>query len=194
MTSTRLEEPTASRRLLWQVPLALALAALAIWVVGARPILAPVLYLTAVSGELCRVDIREHRLPNTLVLPGYVFAAVGLVWEWLAGAAVPGVTLSVPLWMPLLSGGAYLAFLLVLNLAGGMGMGDVKLAGVLGLALGALGVVPSIAGPVLGFVSGGVAGLAAVIAPNLSTWGRIPFGPFMLFGFWAAVALAEKTA
>ncbi|MDQ1581094.1 MAG: leader peptidase (prepilin peptidase) / N-methyltransferase [Microbacteriaceae bacterium] len=168
-------------RVAWQVPLAIGLAALAVLAAGVRPELVLFLYLAAVTGEMCRADLSEHRLPNTLVVPGYGFAAVGLLWRSVASGTPP--------WLPLASGAALFGFLLVLNLADGMGMGDVKLGGVLGIALGTLGIVPSFAGPVLGFVAGGVAGVAALLLPSAGTLRRIPFGPFLLFGFWAGVAL-----
>jgi leader peptidase (prepilin peptidase)/N-methyltransferase len=168
-------------RAAWQVPLAAGLAALAVPTAGVRPELVPFLYLAAVTGEMCRVDLGEHRLPNALVVPGYGFAAVGLLWRSIATGTPP--------WLPLATGAAFFAFLLTLNLAGGMGMGDVKLGGVLGIALGMLGIVPAIAGPVLGFVAGGMAGAAAIFLPIAGSLRRIPFGPFLLFGFWAAVIL-----
>jgi leader peptidase (prepilin peptidase)/N-methyltransferase len=168
-------------RAAWQAPLAIGLASLAIPTVGIRPELVIFLYLAAVTGELCRTDLSEHRLPNALIVPSYGFAAAGLLWRSVATGTPP--------WFPLASGAAFFAFLLILNLAGGMGMGDVKLGGVLGVALGTLGVVPSIAGPVLGFVAGAVAGIAALVLPGAIALRRIPFGPFLLFGFWAGVAL-----
>jgi leader peptidase (prepilin peptidase)/N-methyltransferase len=168
-------------RVAWQGPLALALAALAVFAAGFRPELVLFLYLALVTGELCRTDLSEHRLPNALIVPGYGFAAVGLLWR--------SIDKGTPPWLPLASGAALFSFLFVLNLAGGMGMGDVKLGGALGIALGTLGIVPSIAGSVLGFVAGGVAGIVALLLPGASDLRRIPFGPFLLFGFWAAVAL-----
>jgi leader peptidase (prepilin peptidase)/N-methyltransferase len=168
-------------RAAWQGSLALALAALAVFAAGFRPELVLFLYLAAVTGELCRTDLSEHRLPNALIVPGYGFAAVALLWR--------SIDTGTPPWLPLASGAGFFSFLLVLNLAGGMGMGDVKLGGVLGIALGTLGIVPSIAGPVLGFIAGGIAGAAALIIPGASGLRRIPFGPFLFVGFWAAVAL-----
>lgn len=176
------EAPRLRVRLAWQLPLTLVLGVLAVLCVGIRPALIVPLYLVVVTGELCRVDIAEHRLPNVLVVPGYGFAAVALVWQWASGGGPP--------WTGLAAGAAWFAFLLLMNLAGGMGMGDVKLAGVLGLGLGMLGVVPAIAGIVIGFLAGGAAGLVALVSPGAGLLRRIPFGPFLLLGFWASVALA----
>jgi len=166
----------------WQLSLAGALGALAVLAVGIRPALVVPLYLAALSGELCRVDVAEHRLPNALVLPGYGFAAVGLGWQWRLMGTRP--------WQALGVGVAFFVFLLLMNLAGGMGMGDVKLAGLLGLGLGALGVTTAVAGIVIGFVAGGAAGVLTLLAPGGASR-RIPFGPFLLLGFWSALGVSR---
>lgn len=154
------------------VPLMVAAIALA----GPRPAVVPLAYLAAVTPALCRVDLREHRLPNRLVLPGYAAAGAGVMGEWF-------VTGDLPL-MALVAGAAYLGFLLALSFGGGMGMGDVKLAGVLGLAAGLLGAGTAVLSPVLAFTAGGV---AAVVALRRGPGSRIPFGPFLLAGFWIAI-------
>lgn len=81
-------------------------------------------------------------------------------------------------------------------------MGDVKLAGLLGGAAGLIGVPAAFLSPVLAFIAGGVASLVVLIVtffkrtdlPLEQAWAvtrdtRIPFGPFMLLGFWVAIAL-----
>jgi leader peptidase (prepilin peptidase)/N-methyltransferase len=114
------------------------------------------------------------------VLPGSLFA--------LAGVALSGAGGGVPV-LALAAGAAYFVFLLLMNLAGGMGMGDVKLAGVLGLALGLISAEAAIAGLVLAFLLGGLAGALTMLARGGGTRARIPFGPFLLAGYWASVAL-----
>lgn len=81
-------------------------------------------------------------------------------------------------------------------------MGDVKLAGVLGGAAGLISVPAAILSPVLAFVAGGMASVVVLVVtffgrrdlPLKQAWAvtketKIPFGPFMLLGFWVAVAL-----
>jgi leader peptidase (prepilin peptidase) / N-methyltransferase len=139
-------------------------------------------YLCATTEELSRIDVREQRLPNRLVLPGFTFAALAIVWSWLStGASVHA---------PLVSACGYFVGMLVLNRAGGVGMGDVKLAGVLGAAAGGLGPFVALASPAVAFLSGGIAALVALFGAGVGALHRIPFGPFMLFGFWFAVAAA----
>jgi leader peptidase (prepilin peptidase)/N-methyltransferase len=139
----------------------------------------PLLYLAAVTPALVAIDVRQHRLPNALVLPGYPVAALGLVGEWIRTGQPPAVAL--------VAGAASIVFLLALSLGGGMGMGDVKLAGVLGLAAGLVGVTPAVVSPLAAFTLGGVAAL--VVAARRGRGARIPFGPFLLAGFWIAVVL-----
>ncbi len=144
----------------------------------------PLLYLAAVTVPLVVVDVREHRLPNVLVLPGYPVAALGLVGEWIRTGQVPLVAL--------VAGVASALFLLGLSLGGGMGMGDVKLAGVLGLTAGLLGITPAVVSPLAAFLLGGVAAL--VVAVRRGRGARIPFGPFLLAGFWIAIAIELGSA
>jgi leader peptidase (prepilin peptidase) / N-methyltransferase len=62
-----------------------------------------------------------------------------------------------------------------------MGFGDVRLAGVLGLALGLLGWGQLALGVYAGFLIGGVGGLV-LSAARLVDRRAYPFGPFMLLG------------
>jgi leader peptidase (prepilin peptidase)/N-methyltransferase len=68
-----------------------------------------------------------------------------------------------------------------------MGLGDVALAPVLGLALGWLGWGPSVVGLVLGFVIGAVVGVLLIASGRHQRGARVPHGPFLLSG--AAVGL-----
>jgi leader peptidase (prepilin peptidase) / N-methyltransferase len=122
------------------------------------------------------IDAGTKRIPNKLTLPAALVAVA------LGTALDPGGQPE-----RLLAGlGACLAFGLPAFLnPRGMGMGDAKLAGVLGLFLG-LAVVPALA---LGVVLGTVVGVA-IIARKGMTAGRrtaIPFGPFLAAG--AVIAL-----
>jgi leader peptidase (prepilin peptidase) / N-methyltransferase len=168
-------------RAAWQAPVAIGLCALAVVAVGIRPELVGFLYVAVVTAELCRTDVTARRLPNALVLPGYGITATGLVFGWLRAGDPPAGAL--------IAGCATFGFLLILGIGGGMGMGDVKLGGLLGINLGAIGVVAAIAGPVIGFVVGGIAGLVTLALPTTDRLRRIPFGPYLLFGFWSAAAL-----
>lgn len=166
-------------RLLWQAPLALTLAGIAVLGAGVRFELVGCLYLAAVTPELCRVDLAEHRLPNALVLPGLVFAGVGIVFGWLRAGDLS--------WSAVLCAVAIGAFFALLSVAGGMGMGDVKLAMVLALTGGAVSVLIVVGTVMLGFVLAGATALARVASRGAS--GDLALGPYLLGGFWASLAL-----
>jgi leader peptidase (prepilin peptidase)/N-methyltransferase len=117
------------------------------------------------------IDLEHRIIPNKITALGAVLAlAIGLALD---PSGEPG---------RLIAGAAAGGFLLAAALAypGGMGMGDVKLAGMMGLFLGAA-VAPAI---LIALVSGVLLG-AVVIARKGARQGRktaIPFGPFLALG------------
>jgi leader peptidase (prepilin peptidase)/N-methyltransferase len=72
----------------------------------------------------------------------------------------------------------------------GMGYGDVKLAGLLGLYLGWLGWGPVLVGTFTGFLLGGLVGVALLVTRRAGRRTAIPFGPFMLGGAMLALFFA----
>ena len=168
-------------------PLVEAGTALVFAVLGARigfePELPAFLYLGAIGVALALIDLDVKRLPNAIVLPSYVVAAV-----LLGAAAVFGHD-----WSSYLRAGLGMAalfgfyFVLALVYPAGMGFGDVKLAGLLGLYLGWLGWGEVVSGGFLGFLLGGVVGGALMVARRAGRKSQIPFGPFMLAGAFAAI-------
>jgi leader peptidase (prepilin peptidase)/N-methyltransferase len=80
-------------------------------------------------------------------------------------------------------------FILRLVYPPGMGFGDVKLAGVLGMYLGYLGWGHLFAGTFLAFLLGGLWSIALLAARRGTLKSSIPFGPFMLAGTAAAMLL-----
>jgi leader peptidase (prepilin peptidase)/N-methyltransferase len=130
------------------------------------------------------IDLDHRIIPNTLMLIGTV-VSVALIL----------VTDASALTEHLIAGAAAGGFLLVAALAypGGMGMGDVKLAAVMGLFLGR-NVAPAL---LAGFLLGTVVG-AAIMAKKGVAQGRktaVPFGPFLalggLVGLFAGDAIVE---
>lgn len=143
------------------------------------------LYLAAISVALAAIDLDVRRLPNTIVLPAYAVGGVLLGAADLLrgdlgaiGTAAAGAGASVAL---------YLALAMVKS--GGMGAGDVKLAGVLGLFLGQLGVGPLLVGTFVAFLLGAVFGVALILGGRGTRRSTIPFGPWMLAGTWTGVLL-----
>jgi leader peptidase (prepilin peptidase)/N-methyltransferase len=148
--------------------------------------LVPFLGIAVVGAALAWVDIRQHRLPNRIVLPALGVAVLLFLGSSFADGAVAK-------WMGAPVGAAVLfAFYLVLALISprGMGMGDVKLAGLVGLCAGYLGVSTWIAAALAGFVVGGVVAAISLLSRRATARTLLPFGPSMIAGLWIAIALA----
>ena len=82
--------------------------------------------------------------------------------------------------------------LLALLRPGQLGAGDVKLAGIAGLALGWLGWPALIAGAVLGFALSAVVSLVLLALRRVTLHSAICFGPFLLGGALLAVLLSGQ--
>ena len=151
--------------------------------VGYDPALPAFLYLGAIGVALALIDIDVKRLPDVIVLPSYVVAVVLLgVAALVDGAGDDALRAAV---------GMVALYVFYFGLAliypAGMGFGDVKLAGVLGLYLGWLGWAELVSGAFLGFLYGGVIGLALMALRRAGRKSKIPFGPFMLAGAYTAI-------
>lgn len=155
------------------------------WALGL--VTAAYLYFVAISIALTLIDLDTHRLPNAIVLPSYV---VGLVL--FTGAAALGGD-GEALLRAVVGMIALYLFYFVLRLVrpGGMGGGDVKLAGVVGLYLGWVGWGALAVGAFAAFLVGGVVGLGLIITHRAGRKTAIPFGPFMLIGAWTGVFAGE---
>ena len=141
------------------------------------------LWLAGVSVALAVIDLEHHRLPNAIVLPSY---AVG-------GALLAASSILVGDWPALVRAAIGLASLFAfyliaaLSYPGGMGFGDVKLAGVLGLYLAWLGWGEFAVGAFAAFLLGGLFAVALLATRRVQRTGGIPFGPWMLAGAWVGV-------
>ena len=145
----------------------------------------PAFLLLAVVGVLLAlIDLRHHLLPDRVVLPGLV----------LSGALLLVAAAAEPAWPALLRAvlGAATLFLVFLVLAlvspGGLGMGDVKLAALLGLHLGWVGWPAVLLGALAAFVVQALVALVLLAARRVGRRSDLPFGPAMLVG--AALAMA----
>lgn len=146
------------------------------------------LYLASVTVALALIDLDHHVLPNSIVLPSYIVAVVllaasGLLagnYTALLGAAIGGAAMFV------------FYFVLAVISPRGMGMGDVKLAGVLGLYLGYLGWGAVIVGSFGAFMLGGVFSIALIALRKAGRKSGIPFGPWMLAAAWLGIFFGES--
>jgi leader peptidase (prepilin peptidase)/N-methyltransferase len=180
----------------WLVP-ALALALAALWAAlalrlwpGHRAALAAYLALGFACVVLTVIDARTKLLPNRLTYPAFALVAAlllaaslvegdpGRMLRALEAAAVMGV--------------AFL--LLALAVPRGLGLGDVKFAPTLGLALGWLSWGTVSVGVVAAFFLGGLVAVGALLVLRLGRGARLPFGPWMAAGALLAVLAGSQIA
>jgi leader peptidase (prepilin peptidase)/N-methyltransferase len=158
--------------------------------IGTTLDLLALLYLASISVALGLIDLDTHTLPNRIVLPSYIVGAILMLASAISmGQAQPLIRAVI---------GAALMWLIYLFMAlaykGGMGFGDVKTAGALGLFLGYLGWKVLIVGAFAAFFLGGVFALALLITRRVSVKSGIPFGPWMLVGAWVGIFLGGGIA
>jgi len=145
--------------------------------VGLDWILPCLVFLTPVGVALAVVDWRTMLLPTRVIAPSYAVVIALL----LVAAGVqrnPDALLHAALGWAVAGG---LFWLLWFIYPRGMGYGDVRLSGILGLALGYLGWAELLVGVYAAFLIGGFGGLV-LSRLRVVQRKRFPFGPFMLVG------------
>ena len=136
-----------------------------------------VAFASAVLVVLSQIDIESRRLPNRIVLPA---AAVVLAARL---ASDPGHWAT---WVGAALGVAVFLLVFALAFPPGLGMGDVKLALLLGATLGGA-VLPAL---VLGTLAGAAGAVVLLVRDGPRALGRsMPFGPFLAFGAIATALL-----
>lgn len=116
------------------------------------------------------IDLEHHKVLNRLTYPAIALALIATIfnpdqqyWEHLLGGVI----------------GFGILFLIALVYPAGMGMGDVKLAVFIGLAVGYPGILMAL---FLAFVMGGLVSGGLVIARLIARRDPIAFAPFLAVG------------
>jgi leader peptidase (prepilin peptidase) / N-methyltransferase len=153
---------------------------------GLTPALPAYLYLAAVAVALAMIDLDVQRLPDRIVLPSYVVGAALL----LIAAVCTGS------WGDALRAVVGMAALYALYFAiwwcvpKGMGFGDVKTAGLLGLYLGWVSWAALAVGAFAGFLLGGLSATGVLLARRGGRKTAVPYGPHLLAGALVALFVA----
>jgi leader peptidase (prepilin peptidase) / N-methyltransferase len=179
--------PTAVRIAVMTALLAGLLAG-ALELTGLRPATVALAWAAGAAVVLGAVDLASHRLPDRVTYPAYVVCGAAL----LADAAVLGS------WGELVRAvaAAAVTFVLAAGAAAispaGLGFGDVKLLGLLGLLLGWAGWGVLLAGIFLGLLTGALVSLALLATRRAGWRTALPFGPPLLTGAVLALALGAS--
>jgi leader peptidase (prepilin peptidase)/N-methyltransferase len=165
------KESIAKRYPLVEAMTAVLFGAVAVVHLHDTPRLVLGIVLVAFLVPIALIDLDHKLIPNRLTAPAAVLAIV------LGTALDPGGEVQ-----RLIAGLAAATALALPSLLhpSGMGMGDAKLVGVMGLFLGAA-IVPAF---FIAFVAGTVLGIAVILRKGMSEGRRtkIPFGPFLALG------------
>ncbi len=138
------------------------------------------LYFAALSIALGVIDAYTQRLPNRLTMTAYPILFALLVMPavindaraQLIQAVVAGLTLLV-----------LFAVLHFVNPAG-LGLGDVKLAGPMGMALGWVAWTAALWAACAGFLIAAIVSIVLLALKRTTRKSQLPFGPSMLLGAW----------
>ena len=143
--------------------------------------------LLALMPGLALIDLRHRIIPNRLTYPALLLFSLVVLLAWLIGSAVNPARAAIGL---LLYGGI---LFIVAVVSRGMGMGDVKLAALIGLVLGSVGLrfVGVAAAAAIAF--GGLGGLVA-LGMGKGRKSAIPFGPYLAAGAVVAGLWGEPIA
>jgi leader peptidase (prepilin peptidase)/N-methyltransferase len=158
----------------------------AVSLTGLRPATVALAWAAGAGVVLATVDMASHRLPDRVTYPAYAVCAAAL----LVDAAVLGT------WSALLRAGvaAAAAFGIAAGAAlispEGLGFGDVKMLGLLGLLLGWAGWGVLLGGVFLGLLIGAAVSLVLLATRRAGWRTSLPFGPPLLLGAALALALA----
>lgn len=146
-----------------------------------------IIWAALVAVALAFVDIAVHRLPDRLVIA----ALAGLILVFAIATVRSGgyQRLAVAVGCGAGCGLAYL--ILVLISPGGMGLGDAKLAVLVGLAAGWFGIEVAIFATVSGILYAGLVAIGLLVARRASRRDQLPYGPFMLLGALTAIITAS---
>lgn len=173
-------------RISWLYPtieLTTGLAFLGVWLwQGSSFMTINYLAFAAICIALSVIDLQTYRLPDAIVLPSIVFFSLSVplavyldigrfAWAaWLGGLLFSGTLFALAVIKP-----------------GGMGMGDVKIAVVLGTFLGAVSLLHVLAGFILATLCGGLHGGLKMVLTKGPERRKFPFGPALMLGTWIAL-------
>lgn len=190
-------EPISPRYPLVELATGVLFVLAALWT-GLEPrglwLLPAYLYLVSIGVALTLIDLDVHRLPNVIVLPAWVVGPVLLAlaaagtgeWGRWVRALLAGLVLFT--FYAVVHYGSRLVY----GRSGGIGLGDVKLAFVLGAYLGWSGWGALAVGAFAAFLVATVFWIVLLAAGKANRKTQIPFGPWMIVGAGIGIVWGQQ--
>jgi len=162
------------RKLMWVELATAVIFALLYWHYGLSAELGVMAFYACIFTIIFVIDLEHGLILNRVVYPGMIVALLLSLYPWPWFSESIGMRVA----YAALGGAAGFAVFLLIALVsrGGMGWGDVKLAALMGLAIGFPLVFVAI---IMAAILGGIVAVALMIAKKRTRRQTIPFGPFL---------------
>lgn len=148
--------------------------------------LLPLLYLVAITIPLVIIDLKHRRLPNVIVGPAYIVTPLLYIpHAW--NTNTWGNYLTAALGLVIF----FILYFVISLYPRGMGLGDVKLSGILGFYIGWQSWQLLALGFFAPFFLGSIYAGILLIMRRATKKNQIPFGPWMLAGTWLTLAVGQ---
>ncbi|WP_341877404.1 prepilin peptidase [Defluviitalea saccharophila] len=134
---------------------------------------------------IAMIDFKTGIIPNKLIIFGIILGSIYLMMNWIINRSFLIIKDGILGFLA----GALIILVIILISRGGMGAGDMKLMGVIGLFLGLKGVVLSL---FLGILVGGIIGAVLLMTKIKDRKSAIPFGPFLALGTFVSLYWGEQ--
>lgn len=147
------------------------------------------LYLLIISSLLIIVfvyDLKRFIIPDKIVFPAIAVALIFNFYQLLA-THYPLSTVLNNLYAAVGAAGFFL-FIVLVSQGKWMGIGDIKLAFLMGLLLGSPHILVAL---FFSFLIGAIIGIGLILAKRKTLKSEIPFGPFLVIGTFIALFLGE---
>jgi len=138
----------------------------------------PVIFATSMALYISLIDIQEMRIPNRILFPTYIATS----FLMLIASLMEGEILHLLIALIGSLFATFLFYFIHLMRPKGLGMGDVKFAGLLGLVLSWFAFPSALWGLALAFIASAVFSSIAILFRFRRLDLLLPFGPFMVFG------------
>nr|WP_158739163.1 A24 family peptidase [Defluviitalea raffinosedens] len=131
------------------------------------------------------IDFRTQMIPNKLIIFGILLGTIFITIDYIINRSFLAIQNGITGFLA----GALMILIIILISQGGMGAGDMKLMGVIGLFLGFRGVIMSF---FLGVLLGGIIGVILLATKIKDRKAAIPFAPFLVLGTFASLYWGDQ--